>query len=196
MGPDESRSPREELLEAVLDHVEVNGTHDLSMRGIAAAIGTSHRMLNYHFGSREGLLVAIARTVERRQREALAELAAAKEIPPLDVMQAMCERFVDPELWPQERLFFDLYSRALVGHPDAAPLLDGVIDDWIEPVADLFVRLGFEPDRATSEARLAIAVTRGLLLDLLATGDRGAVERATQCYLDRYRAEDQYPADR
>lgn len=144
-------------MEAILEHVEANGTHDLTMRGVAASIGTSHRMLNYHFGSRDGTLVAIAQTVEQRQREALAELAAASEVPPLDVMQTMCERFVDPALWPQERLFFDLYSRALLGHPDAAPLLEGVIDDWIEPVADLFVRLGFEPDRAASEARLAIA---------------------------------------
>ncbi len=76
---------------------------------------------------------------------------------------------------------------ALIGRPDAAPFLEGVIDDWVEPVAELLIRLDFEPGRAASEARLAIAVTRGLLLDLLATGERAAIDRATQCFLDRYR---------
>jgi AcrR family transcriptional regulator len=44
------------------------GIADLSLRELAAAIGTSHRRLLYHFGSREGLLVAIARAVEEAER--------------------------------------------------------------------------------------------------------------------------------
>jgi hypothetical protein len=40
------------------------------------------------------------------------------------------------------------------------------------------------PDEARAEARLAIAVTRGLLLDLLATGDVDAVDAA----MDRFTA--------
>jgi hypothetical protein len=40
------------------------------------------------------------------------------------------------------------------------------------------------PDEARAEARLAIAVTRGLLLDLLATGDVDAVGAA----MDRFTA--------
>ena len=187
LSDDPQRSPREALLEAVLEHVEAAGTHELTMRGVAAAIGSSHRMLNYHFGSREGLLLAITREVERRQRQVLEELAASGEVPPFEIMEAMHQRFADPSLGPQERLFFDVYARALNGHADAEPLLEGVIDDWLDPVAELFVRLGFEPERAAAEARLAIAVARGLLLDLLATGDRAAVERASRCYLDRYR---------
>ena len=44
------------------------GIGDRSLRDIAAAVGTSHRMLIHHFGSREGLLTEVVRTVEANQR--------------------------------------------------------------------------------------------------------------------------------
>lgn len=59
-----SERPRERLLEAAIHYVMSRGVSDLSLREIAAAIGTSHRMLIYHFGSKEGLFVAIIRAVE------------------------------------------------------------------------------------------------------------------------------------
>ena len=52
------------------------GISDKSLRAIAAAAGTSHRMLIHHFGSREGLLVDVIREVEERQRTVLAEMVA------------------------------------------------------------------------------------------------------------------------
>ena len=53
----ESSAAREQLLAAVVGYVATHGFSDLSLREVAAAIGTSHRMLIYHFGSREGLAV-------------------------------------------------------------------------------------------------------------------------------------------
>lgn len=181
--------PRQRLLDAILEHVAEHGTHDLTMRGVAAAVGTSHRMLGYHFGSRDGLLVAITQAVEERQRDALSTLVADPDASPLEVMWQMYERLADPSLWPQERLFFDLYARALRGHPDAEPLLAGVIEAWIEPVATLFTRLGFARPQARAEARLALAVSRGLLLDLLATRDRVGTDQAMRAFIARYATE-------
>ena len=63
---------RDRLLGAAVEHALTEGIVDLSLREIAVGIGTSHRMLIYHFGSREGLLVAVVREVERRERQALA----------------------------------------------------------------------------------------------------------------------------
>ncbi|MDT7648160.1 MAG: hypothetical protein QOC75_5160, partial [Pseudonocardiales bacterium] len=37
------------------------GISDLSLRQLADALGTSHRMLIYHFGSKEGLLTEVVR---------------------------------------------------------------------------------------------------------------------------------------
>ena len=41
---------------------------------VAGAVGTSHRMLLHHFGSREDLLLAVVEEVERRQMGLLSTL--------------------------------------------------------------------------------------------------------------------------
>jgi len=176
-------SARERLLAAAMDHVAQHGVGDLSLRGLAAALGTSHRMLIYHFGSREGLLIEVIRAVEEQQRAAAAEALRDADAPSADTMRQMWQRIADPALWPNERLFFEVYAQALQGSPHAQPLLDGIVDDWVEPLAEIAVAQGRPEAEARAEARLGVAVVRGLLLDLLATGDREAVDAAMERYI-------------
>jgi len=117
---------RERLLAAAVGHALDAGIADLSLRQIAAAIGTSHRMLIYHFGSREGLLVAVTQAVEEQQRAALLESGAT----PQDARESW-ERLSAPALWPQERLFFELYAYALRGRPGTEGFLDGIVESWV-----------------------------------------------------------------
>jgi AcrR family transcriptional regulator len=145
-------------------------------------------MLVYHFGSKEGLLVAVVREVERQQRSALAELGAEPDLSPVEQGLRLWHRLTDPALWPYERLFFEVYGQALQGRPHTTALLDGIVDTWLEPITELNLRNGMPPDVARSTARLSIAVTRGLLLDLLATGDRAAVDAAMHRFLAMYEA--------
>src|SRR6478609_4110414 len=70
----EITEPRDRLLAAAVDHILEHGLGDLSLRELATAIGTSHRMLIYHFGSKEELIVAVIQTVEEMQRSTYAEL--------------------------------------------------------------------------------------------------------------------------
>ena len=174
---------RERLLEAAIDYVSSHGIGNLSLRGLAAALGTSHRMLSYHFGSREGLLVAVVREVEERQRALLADLGDAPGATRREIAERMWERLADPALAGNERLFFELYGQALQGHPHAAPLLDGIVDDWLGPAAELLRRFGVPERDVPAQARLELAVVRGLLLDLLATGDREGVDAALERFL-------------
>jgi AcrR family transcriptional regulator len=175
---------RERLLAAAMEHVAEHGVGNLSLRGLATALGTSHRMLIYHFGSREGLLIEVIRAVEAQQRAALAELLLDEGAPPAETMRRMWRRIADPALWPNERLFFEVYAQALQGSPHAQPLLDGIVDLWVEPLVRIAVARGEDEARARAEARLGIAVTRGLLLDLLATRDRAAVDAAMERYIE------------
>jgi len=174
---------RDRLLAAAMDHVTHHGVGDLSLRGLAATLGTSHRMLIYHFGSREGLLIEVIRRVEAEQRAALAEMLLDEDAPPAETMRRMWRRLADPALWPNERLFFEVYAQALQGSPHALPLLDGIVDLWVEPLTRIAVAQGRPEVEARAEARLGVAVTRGLLLDLLATGDREAVDAAMERYI-------------
>ena len=170
---------RERLLAAAVGHALDAGIADLSLRQIAAAIGTSHRMLLYHFGSREGLLVAVTRAVEDQQRAALLEsgMVTAEDA------RRSWECLSDPQLWPQERLFFELYAYALRGRPGTEGFLDGIVESWVAPIAGALVKAGGDERTARAVARLGVAVVRGLLLDMLATGVRAAVTEAYERFL-------------
>ena len=179
----EPATPRERLLAGAIAHVAQHGVGEISLRSLATALGTSHRMLLYHFGSREALLIEVIRTVEEQQRAALAQILREEaDAPPAEIMRRMWARVADPALWPNERLFFEVYAQALQGSPHALPLLDGIVDAWVEPLAAL-VAPDRPPAEARAEARLGVAVVRGLLLDLLATRDRAAVDAAMERYI-------------
>ena len=180
---DTGAGPRERLLAGAIEHVSQHGVGEISLRQLAAALGTSHRMLLYHFGSREALLIEVIRTVEEQQRAALAQILEEEaDAPPAEIMRRMWARVADPALWPNERLFFEVYAQALQGSPHALPLLDGIVDAWVDPLAAL-VAPGRPEAEARAEARLGVAVVRGLLLDLLATGDREAVDAAMERHI-------------
>src|SRR5947209_1184416 len=180
-------SPRDRLLAAAVDYILAHGFSNLSLRELAAAIGTSHRMLIYHFGSKEGLLVAVIRRVEAAQREFFADLLLNQpDLPPGDGIRLMWRHFTDPQFAPHERLFFEIYAQALQGRPGTIGLLDDVVDAWIEPVATYAIQRGAPADAARADARLGVAVVRGLLLDLLATGNRSAVDAALERYIAQY----------
>ncbi|MCU1486900.1 MAG: hypothetical protein JWN67_3646 [Actinomycetia bacterium] len=171
---------RQELLDAAIDHVTDHGLTDLSLRRLAAELGTSHRMLSHHFGSKDGLWVAIIKEVERRQLAVLADLVPDPSVPLEEAMRAWWRHLSDPSLGPNARLFFEVYGQALQGHAPATDLLDDVVESWVAPAAAIAESFGLGPGEARAYARLGVAVTRGLLLDLLATGDRAGVDAAME----------------
>jgi AcrR family transcriptional regulator len=174
---------RERLLEAAIDYVVGHGLTDLSLRRLAAELGTSHRMLIHHFGSREGLWAAIVKEVERRQLATIGDLVPDPTVPFAEAMRAWWQHISDPSLWPNERLFFELYGQALQGRPGARDMLDGIVDSWLGPITAMGEAMGLPHDTAEASARLGIAVTRGMLLDLLATGDREGVDAALEHWI-------------
>ena len=167
------------LLDRCVEYLTRAGIGDASLREIAAGVGTSHRMLLYHFGSREGLLAAVVGAVEDRQRTALADLAAEGD-DLVEVSRAFWQRLSDPALAPAERLFFEVYAQALYARPGTETFRETVIASWEGPLSDLFERRGRTADDARRRARLGLAAVRGLLLDLLLTGDRETVDAAAE----------------
>jgi len=168
-----SSQARDRLLDAAVEHALSNGIVDLSLREIASAIGTSHRMLIYHFGSREGLLIAVVREVERRERQTL----GVSDLPLADARHRW-DRLADPSLRAQERLFFEIYSHALLGRPGTEGFLEEALDGWISPLTESMIGAGIDEAVARAAARLGLAVTRGLLLDLLGSGDTAGTTQA------------------
>jgi AcrR family transcriptional regulator len=170
--PDPAR--RQELLDAVVKECAARGIGDRSLRDVAAAVGTSHRMLLHHFGSRNELLLAIVDEVERRQRALLRELPTE----PAAAITAMWADLRRPELRPFERLFFECYARGVQGEQPFARMLPGAVEAWLADAGTT------DP----AQVRLGLAVMRGLLLDLVATEDRRGVDAAAQAFIDLVRA--------
>jgi len=171
-------------VEAATEFLRTRGVGDLSLRELAAGIGTSHRMLLYHFGSKDALLVEVARDVEQRQRDALAELLAEFDGDNAEELsRRFWRRLRAPDLAGLERLFFELYGRGLGGGADASRLFEGVVESWIEAQVPLLEAAGLAEPEARTQARLSVAVGRGLLLDVLATGEERAVDAAYELYL-------------
>jgi AcrR family transcriptional regulator len=174
------------LLEAAIGYSAEHGLSGVSLRQMAEALGTSHRMLIYHFGSKEGLLVAIIDEMEARQREQMALLDADPDLPADDLLRLMWSRLADPAMWPHERLFFEVYGQALQGRAHTAQLLDNVVESWLGPTTAVGRRAGLPKREARAYARLGLAVVRGLLLDLLATGDRKGCDDAMERFIADY----------
>jgi AcrR family transcriptional regulator len=164
-----------DLLDRVIAYLADAGVGDRSLRQIAAGAGTSHRMLIYHFGSRDALLVEVVRAIEERQRVVRAELLSAST--PREMAIEFWRRLSDPALAPYERLFFELYGAALGGQESVAPVLEGIVSSWLSDES-MFGGLPL------AQARMTLAFSRGALLDLLATGDREGVDAAVQAFID------------
>jgi len=175
--PDERR--RKELLDALIDSFATDGIGGRSLRAVAESVGTSHRMLLHHVGSRDELLIAIVEEVER------AQMATLDDLPddPADAVAAMWADVRRPELRPFERLFFECYARAAQGEEPFARMIPAAVDGWLDSVAE---RSEGRVDPAL--VRLSLAVTRGLLLDLVATGDEKGVDAAAAMFASMLRA--------
>jgi AcrR family transcriptional regulator len=171
---------RQQLLAAVVEEFAVNGIGDRSLRDVAAAVGTSHRMLLHHFGTRNELLLAIVEEVERRQITLLRELPPE----PAAAIAAMWADLRRDELRPFERLFFECYARGVQGEQPFARLHPDAVETWLTHAA------ATGPAADPALIRLGLAVMRGLLFDLVATGDGEGVDAAAQAFIELVRRAD------
>jgi len=182
---EEGSQRRQELLERAYLYVLGDGL-DVSLRPLAAAVGSSPRVLLYLFGSKDGLVQALLARARRDQTELLAAvLAEATAAEPSDLAACVARLWrwlADPCHRDLLRLWVEGYSRSLVGDPGPwAGFAEQTVRDWLE----LLGRLpgpGGRPVDATT-ATLLLAVLRGALLDLVATGDTERTTAAVMGFL-------------
>lgn len=165
---------RAQLLSDLVAVCAAEGVGRRSLRDIAERLGTSSRMLVHYFGSREAMLLAVVEAAEQRQAEILDQVHGS----PTDEVERLWSGLSEPGMWPLERLFFECYARGANGEAPFDALIPGVVDSWLDGHR---VR---RPDDDPAIGRLALAVVRGLLLDLVATGHRAGTTRAMARFLD------------
>src|SRR6266545_4785126 len=170
-----ARSPRkEELLERAYGYVLEHGIADLSLRPLAAAIGSSPRVLLFLFGTKDGLIREfLARVSDHGGRHDLAAL-----------VHATWEWLAAEPVRPLLTLWVEAYARSLT--EPGGPWSDfarQTVDDWLAVLAAAQPTGRRTGPALAAERTLALAVLRGGLLDLLATGDIDRVTAAVDQHL-------------
>ena len=183
--PQRPSARREQLLDRAYSYALEHGLADLSLRPLAAAIGSSPRVLLFLFGSKDGL---VRELLARARADELGYLASDHAIGEdgMAAMVAATWRWLEAEqVQPLLTLWTEAYGRSLV-EPDGpwSGWASQSVSDWLDVLATAQPDdHAAEPDLG-AERTLALAVLRGCLLDLLATGDRERVGAAIRRYLD------------
>jgi len=167
---------KDRLLDACADHALAHGLPD-RLEPLAAATGTSARMLIYHFGSRDDLLRAVLGRARQRQLAAFGDLLRLRPDEPYPATLARAWRaMAGADGQPYLRMFAQWRESAVQQlWPD---FRRAATTDWLGPLEEGLRSLG-RPHLAT----LALAVIRGLLMDLDATGDTARTDRAFHDFL-------------
>lgn len=169
---------RTRLRDQAVDYVLSHGVADLALRPLARALKTNARMLVYHFGSREGLMRQIL-TGLREREDARIQTWFQTGGKPRTLPQFLrwyWKRLSVLRARPAVRLIFELYALALRNPQEYPGVLENPIVYWQE----LTEKAAISSKTDAVEATLLLAATRGLLLDLCATGDRDRVGRALE----------------
>lgn len=177
-------SRRIELAQAAAVVLLERGLADLSLRSIAAAIGTSHRVLLYHFDSLDDLLAAAFEESRLIQTQMASQVVLDDaSTSPSEQVGKLWKVLASRKAEPGVRVFFEMLGRA-IRDPDAFPgFARRSVVDWIDFSKQTFQAAGLTESEAATEATLVIAVFRGLLADLVSTRERKRVERALETFL-------------
>lgn len=174
---------RDELLQNCLIYFLRHGVATLSLRPLAAAVGTSARMLLHYFGTKEALIAAVMHEVQARFHaifKTLLEQAPAKN-----------RALLLPRFWgvlshqknrPFVRLLFEIQILALQNPKRYRRYLKQSSTVWRG-----LIEQALPPSRrnATAVATLHNAVIDGLLLELLSTDDLARTSQALKLFANR-----------
>ncbi len=169
-----------ELLQLATAYMLENGVANLSLRPMATTLATSARMLVYHFGSKEELIVAITNEVRTRFQDALEKAFAGPQAGAGHPLLTFWETLIDPDNLCYVRLLFEVEILAVQNPQTYSRYLDQTSTDWLE-----IIEHTLRPDiRSRAMAALCYAVIDGLLLQVLTSGECKDATVALELFLD------------
>jgi AcrR family transcriptional regulator len=155
---------RDDLAEAATDYVLEHGLVGLSLRPLAAALGTSDRMLLYHFGSKDELVAAVLRASNNRSVRQIRALPASATVRDgvLDLWRAVSSGALDR----CQRVYVEAAALGLLGNEPYATVVREANAVWVDALADRLAASGVPVDRAARAVALMDATFMGFQLDL------------------------------
>jgi len=159
---------RECLLDQVTDHVLEHGLIGLTLRPVAAAIGTSDRMLIYHFESRDAL---VSEVVARATERAIAVVEAMPAAPSVrSAVNGLWAAYLTEPLNSCLDIYCQAAATGLIGHEPYLSDARASNERWCVALCAYFVRSGAPARRVARIVTLVDSALYGFHLDL--TTDR------------------------
>ena len=168
MSPDDvaTNTPgsRQQWTDAATDYVLEHGLIGLSLRPLAAALGTSDRMLIYRFGNKDSLVAEVLRTSNARATEYVASLPGSKN--PHAAVRDLWAAVSHPAVDGCHRLYVEAAALRLFGQEPYASIVRETNNEWRSAVVDHLTRSGLDGPAALRISTLIDAAFVGLRLDL------------------------------
>jgi AcrR family transcriptional regulator len=186
-SPVRAPSPRQdELLELAYRYVLVHGLADMSLRPLAKAIGSSPRVLLFLYGSKDNLIRAL---LDRARADELAAIEAFKEAGRpaglIDAALQVWQWLAAADHRHLLGLWVEAYARSLVDPAGPwGPFAEQTVQDWLALLAGRQPPARRRTPAGAAERTAVLAVLRGAMLDLLATGDADRTTRSVALVLE------------
>ena len=164
---------REELLDRIVDVLLADGIAEVSLRPLSAAVGSSARLLIYHFGSKEELIAVALERVRARITKAVGELVSSGTFSSLDQFFRVFWTWATQE--PNQRYFrllfeidgLAMHEGKIVSDKDRVSGATG----WLKMFAKSAEKLADTAQAQSGASTVIVAAINGLLHDFFATGD-------------------------
>jgi AcrR family transcriptional regulator len=167
---------RDALLERIGAYIDRHGIANVTLESLASVLGLRGETIEEFFHTKTELIVALIARNRIALRRKFASLDVSMD--PDAFRRAMWDFYV--ETASASRLFFEVYGLAL-SDEHYGEFLHG-INDWLGLLKESLIRRGVPSDRAEAFATLTLAVNRGAMMDLLATGERPRVNAAMELW--------------
>jgi AcrR family transcriptional regulator len=173
-------SPRQtEILDAAYRYVLEHGLAAASLRPVAEAVGSSTGVLRFLFGSKDGLVRAILERARQDELAFLDRVQAGGDHRLAGIGTQLWSWLSDPEHRPLLVLWVESYASSLLDENGPwAGFARSTVDDWLTLLARAQPASVRNTAAGRAERTALLALLRGALLDLLATGDRARTTRA------------------
>ena len=171
---------KQELLDKLIGYLGKHGIADLSLRPMAAATGTSARLLIFHFGSKDGLILQVLEEMQARLQRSFSEFLSANPAPRrAPLLRLFWDWATSGENYHYHRLLYQLQLLAAQNPKVYGRYLKQISSSWLELIQPALPPAQQTPGFAT----LYGAVFDGLFIELMSTGNHRHVSQALEEFI-------------
>lgn len=175
MGRDPDPSIKEGLTEKILEYLLLNGIQDLSLRPLAKALETNARMLIYHFGSKEKLIIEALELAQKHQIVSLTNSPVPQSNSKAELL-FLWKWFSSDQFLPFSKLLFEIETQAMNGNTHYRLFATEILAGWVSFIQSRFLNCN------EKTANLIVNTFSGLLLDRLITTDIDRIDSSFESF--------------